>query len=80
MTVSMSSALEWISGIANLVQCPIYSFYLISKAHSRQEIKKVKKSELISASHMLFGGKKAEWAIDPWPLKAKGLTVLVSPN
>ena len=23
---------------------------------------------------------EAEWAIDPWPLKAKGLIVLVSPN
>ena len=22
----------------------------------------------------------AEWAIDPWPLRAKGLIVLVSPN
>ena len=23
---------------------------------------------------------EAEWAIDPWPLRAKGLIVLVSPN
>ena len=25
-------------------------------------------------------GAVAEWAIDPWPLRAKGLIVLVSPN
>ena len=24
--------------------------------------------------------REAEWAIDPWPLRAKGLIVLVSPN
>ena len=25
-------------------------------------------------------GGEADWAIDPWPLRAKGLIVLVSPN
>ena len=24
--------------------------------------------------------REAEWAFDPWPLRAKGLIVLVSPN
>ena len=38
----------------------------------------------LSAEFIYFAARlaigEAEWAIDPWPLRAKGLIVLVSPN
>ena len=57
------------------------SLFSFSRSVHKQDIPVVK--NLLSymfTKLATLSGCEAEWAIDPWPLRAKGLIVLVSPN